>query len=164
MLSCRVAAQTDGLRCAHCGLDDSDMWLFSATGAVTGNMAPTRVTQQAPNNTRSALQRLLSVKGSWRNNQEFTQSKRGRTCPLVDLLAADNYGGWREGSHSETTGYPMGAPGWLRQPLTDATSSVVKAAGRITSSISMSSLWPSSRWRMLGGWWTHDPASRRTTP
>ena len=83
--------------------------MFSATGAVTGNMVPTRVTQQAPNNTRSALQRLLSVKGSWRNNQEFTQSKPGRTCPLVDLLAADNYGGWREGSHSETTGYPMRA-------------------------------------------------------
>ena len=35
---------------------------------------------------------------------------------------------------------------------TASTSRVVKSAGKTTSSISTSSLWPTSRWRMPGGW------------
>jgi hypothetical protein len=37
------------------------------------------------------------------------------------------------------------------QPSTEAACSVAKPAGITTSSISMSSLWPISRWRMPGG-------------
>lgn len=54
---------------------------------------------------------------------------------------------------------------WVdRQYPTESTSSVGNSPGITTSSISTSSLCPSSRCRMPGGWYTHDPASSRTTP